>query len=199
MKYKTVEVQQQVSSRFSRHNKITKLIKIKASPTLQNISIALGKDVPSIYINTNTLLMCKEIYINGKTITFPIPHTKYVKDFKDFAGAGYIKKYNITNTIPIIGCYYIYSEASYESYVGQSKFLSKRVREHAGLNNKATKSIVESFKGTGKVTLFPVDRDVNMPLRSAVFLTILEQYLFLYFDLQIIKYLLLVQDLIFVQ
>lgn len=96
---------------------------------MENIIIALGNEIPSIYINNATLQMCEYIYINSITLSLPIPHTSHVKDFNSVVGPGYIKKYTDSSTIPIAGCYFIYSVNSNKNYVGQSTFLSKRVRE----------------------------------------------------------------------
>lgn len=173
---KTIELQQVIAESFTRQLIIKQLINSKAKPTIENIKICLQYDSSVDYINENTLELCKYFYENSITLQLPIPHSSYVKEFRQFAGPGSIIKYINNGTTPMAGCYFIYSDDNNKNYVGQSIFLSQRVHQHSGLHSKSTKKIIEEYNGQGKVKLFPITKDVKIPI--PIFLIILEQYLF---------------------
>ena len=79
------------------------------------------------------------------------------------------------------GCYHIHANIYNvfgSGYVGQSIILGNRVREHANLCFSTTSNYITSLQNEAKVTLYLVPASYNLPLDIAMFLTILEQFLF---------------------
>lgn len=80
---------------------------------------------------------------------------------------------------PKTGCYPANIDNVFGSgYVGQSIILGNRVREHANLRFSTTSNYITSLQNEAKVTLYLVPASYNLPLDIAMFLTILEQFLF---------------------
>lgn len=98
----------------------------------------------------------------------PFPNSENVKDFFEEIGPGYYKDRDIRKQ----GCYILHRRNRNKTYVGQSSFLRKRIREHAGLHNKATREIVKEFGINGKVTVYVIDIKVNMDIKQFIIVLI---------------------------
>lgn len=164
-----------VSSRYKRQTVIRKLIENKAKPTVKNITIALEGDVPSDSITESVLNLCQSIYNNSLDFMLPRPHTEHVKPFSKAVGPNYDSNYKTS------GCYLLYDPTKGGYYVGQSSRLGRRVRSHAAGNEKSSATLVSSFSENARVRIYIV-KDLPTGVDLSIFLTILEQYLFLPFD-----------------
>lgn len=96
--------------------------------------MALNEDIDTYKINKRSLFLCQTIYNNVKILDVFFSNTENVENFSKIMIPGYYKN----SYTPIQGCYILHSTFKDKTYVAQSSFLSKPIREHAVLPSKAT-------------------------------------------------------------
>lgn len=124
------------------------LIRNKIEPRIEKIKICVERDIDPNIINMKRIKPDKNIYKQSKTFYMPIPHSENVNIFREYASSGY---YNLKNSKLLQGCYIVHREN--RNKTSQSNFLSKRIRQDAGIHNKATSQIYKEFKVDCKVLL----------------------------------------------
>lgn len=135
------------------------------------VSIPVLSEVLERKVTSDQVAACESIFRSGITIPMPFPNTDSARTFTKLAGTIHAKP-----EVQRPGCYYIFSDDTSLSYVGQTVHLGKRVRTHA-YGTKETQEFITASPNA-KVTLYFLD-DLITGLDLAQSLTLLEQYLFL--------------------
>lgn len=139
------------------------------------IALATGKD-----ISAETLRLCKQMVEQSVTWDVPWPKSKVYSDFQNIHGAAYRN-----SNKRVSGCYML-DDGEGHTYVGQSKHLASRIRDHIILNYTTT-STIKMRNTTAKVTTYIITEEVmlilvNLHVNPITFLFILEQYLLLIYQ-----------------
>jgi hypothetical protein len=137
----------------------------------------------SFKILSNHLDLCLNIYSNRIILPLPMPNSNNIKSFIELVGRKKVDKDK-----QVAGCYCIkgvnskHNELTYiknvETYVGQTKHLGSRIRDHARGHDPITKDFIESLNGNGTVELFVIPNNISLfGMSKKEFLFLLEQYL----------------------
>lgn len=178
MKYTNVnykESNKERDERFKRSIFVMQEIANNAEPTSKNISYALG--LKEGVVTDKVVTICEGIVINSITLPLPNYNSANSELFRSVVGSSS----STGNKVP--GCYLLHSQdPTKDTYIGQSKSLAQRVREHAN-GSSNVQNLIKDFGNKGIVTLFIIPEEVldTITISKELFITILEQYLFFYY------------------